>query len=636
MPQSAATETVGVPPIKRSYFGQVMSVLLGLGVLVLYAPTLSFPFQYDDELYLILSPLYKSAASFASMWNVEEFAKWLSGQVTDVDVGVNFFMRPVSYFTFYLSHAFGGLDPFGFRLVNVLLHAVNAVLAFLLAWRLTQTHADRDPLSMTSRRFIALTAAGLFAFHPLHTESTTYIVQRFTTLGSLFYLTAMLLHLRYVAAPHALRSWAFRWGSVLAVVLGMLSKESVFTAPLMLVWIHWMIVGSSLRRAVASAWPQLVCLAIVAVMMHLAMGLKPAGPEGLTGALHLVNWTDQRFTIAGYAASQTLVVLDYLRLVLLPTGLNIDPDPCYYGSWLNWQVLVSAASILGLVVTAWIFSRWHRRETRAVLVLTGLVWFFVSLLPSSSVVPLPDLMAEHRAYLGSVGVLLAVVALIDLMRTQIARRMRRVTPVLFALVGVWITVMTVATFARNEVWRTERSLWEDAVAKSPNRWKSWANLGTVLGKEKRYAEAERCLLEASRLSPYSGSVASVLSCLYVEQERYAEALDVAMDALENQPQTPALCYTLAEALHGLHRYDDCIQILRDIIAFQPLHGQSHRLLGLMLGSSHCNQPTSALHHLRTAWSLGMRDAVTERYINRLAPGITKRLGKSEGVLIAAP
>lgn len=625
-----------VPPTGRSYFGQVISLLLGLGVLALYAPTLSFPFQYDDELYLILSPLYKDAATFVSMWEVKAFAQSLPGQITDVDVGVNFFMRPVSYFTFYLSHAFGGLEPFGFRLFNVLLHAANAVLAFLLAWQLTQTHENRAPLSTTSRRFIALAAAGLFAFHPLHTESTTYIVQRFTTLGSLFYVAAMLLHLRYVNAPDAPRGGAFRWGSVLAVVLGMLSKESVFTAPLMLVWIHWMVVGSSLRRAVAAAWPQLVCLAIVPVMMHLATGLKPAGPEGLTGALHLVNWADQRITIAGYAASQTLVVLDYLRLVFLPMGLNIDPDPRYYASWLSWQVLVSVLSIFGLVVAAWMYSRRHRRETRAVLVLTGLVWFFVSLLPSSSLVPLPDLMAEHRAYLGSLGVLLAVVALIDLGRTQIARRMKYVTPVSFALVGVWIAVMTVATISRNEVWRTERSLWEDAVAKSPNRWKSWANLGTVLAKEKRYAEAERCLLEASRLSPHSGSVASVLSCLYVEQERYAEAMDVAMNALENQPQTPALCYTLAEALHGLHRYDDCIRILRDIIAFQPSHGQSHRLLGLMLGSSHCNQPTSALHHLRTAWSLGMRDAVTERYINRLAPGITKRLGKSEGVLIAAP
>lgn len=583
----------GVPAV--SWIALVAFTVLGVA---LYGCTLGYPFHFDGQPYVINNPLLRDFSSFRSYFDFAGTYQTIREHEMPADVATNFILRPVSYLTFWVNEALGGMDPRGYRLVNILLHVANAFLVFHLLRRLTRTYACRGQVEAASALFIATASALLFLVHPLQVESVTYIAQRFTSLGTFFYLATLLLQFRSYDAPQQ-RSRLF-WGAaaVSTLILGMLSKEICFTAPIMMVLLDALVLGTAWRKALGRAWPLLVCLPLLPCLILAAARTMSHGQATVLDALR-VAWPECQGQLhLFYILTEFRVLATYLGLLLLPQGLNVDWGFAWTEAATDWRVPAAATLLLAVLTAAWWISKRPESDIRHRLLFASILWFFVSL-SVSSIAPLPDALAEHRTYLPSIGLLTAVICLVDLLRTRNpAGNLARWAP---AAVAVWIILLCGLTTQRNRVWRSNIALWQDCVEKNPRNPRGWENLGIAYLQENQSEDATLSLKKAMELRPADTEIRKNLGAALVQQHRYAEALDVCRDALKSGPDNgnrASLHYDMALACLALGRPNRAMEHLQEALAISP----KHFLANLFLAGFYADQNNraAALAHYQVA------------------------------------
>jgi protein O-mannosyl-transferase len=579
--------------------GHALVVMALLAVSVgLYAWTVDFPMVFDDHMYLKDNPILKDAGSFRYPAHFAEFVNLPSKIGEHPDLASSFILRPVAYATFHLNYALDGFNPRWFRALNILIHAANAVLIYALLSLLVGRGEKSGTRPRGSIIFIPATAALLFAAHPLATESVTYIIQRFTSLSALFYLATLWL---YVQSIHAASRWgkrALRTSAVVVLVLGMQTKECTFTAPIVAVMIDCLVIGATLRTAVWRALPLLLCLPIIPMLVIMTSAAQHGGGFSLANALNIVNRGDEPREHWHYMVTQTTVVMAYLQRILWPAGLNLDPEWPVYRSLLETPVLLAMSVLAALTAGACWVWRTHRADVRARLAFVFTLWFFVTVSVSSGIVPLPDVMADHRSYLPSVGIFALVACLLDGLRTWnwqpvFARSLAPGLAVLCTGALAWTTCV------RNQVWRTPERLWEDAVAKSPGKYRTWGNLGSAYSLGGNQDEAVKCYRRALEIEPRHGNSMFNLSNSLLLLNRPEESLETTSRLIETDKaaaNNPAVVYTLALALQGVGRFDEALSVLTNLTAAMPDYHDAHKALGIIYLKR--NQMRFALRHFQ--------------------------------------
>ena len=353
-----------------------------------YWPGLSGGFFFDDSVN-ILEPagVQLKSISRESLLNV-----WESG------VGGPL-RRPVSMLTFAANYYLSGFSPFWFKLTNLLIHCGNAVLVYFLSLFLVRA-ASPSIDRLYSARLIAAVVTALWAFNPIQLTSVLYVVQRMTSLSSMFVLMALILHIW--ARQRQGWSWAnvacyvAAWGVILP--LAVLSKE---TGVLYLLYVATY--EALLHRNFAGGLDRfaklyLVLLGLAGLGLLLYLGLGP-GPDLLGG------YRDRTFTLAERVLSEFRIIWAYIGLILMPSlpnfGLYHDDFVVSTGMF---KPIETAFAILGLAILL-VFA-WFVR-TRALIVSFGILWFLVGHSLESTIFPL-ELMHEHRNYLPSLGIMLAI------------------------------------------------------------------------------------------------------------------------------------------------------------------------------------------------------------------------------------
>jgi len=374
-------------------------------------------------------------------------------------------IRSLLKFTYTLNWT-SGLGRFGFHLVNVGLHAANAVLLFLLASRIGAPSVSR---------FAALLPALLFAVHPVQTEAVTYISGRSVSLMALFYLGSLLVYLR---GRERERRFLLYVASPILFLLAAAAKEVALTLPFALVLCEasrrertgW----KEALRAQAVHWGLLLSL-VVFFLAHAGYG----------------RLLEACFDIRGIAANlytQVHGIAYLLSRLVLPHALNIDPDLAVFSGWS--PVLLPDALVLAALLAAGILGL--RKRSLAGF---GILWFFLHLVPTNSFIPRLDVANERQLYLASWGLFLALSTAADLLRERCEGR--RVT----AVAAVLVVALGGFTVFRNEVYRSEVALWEDTARKSPGKARVWNNLGYAYDQAGRSADAEASYLRALRIDP---------------------------------------------------------------------------------------------------------------------------------------
>jgi len=584
-------------------------ILLVVGA-VLYGFTLPFPFVFDDLFYLVENPLVRDWRSFTFRGDFVAFANYSRNVGLGTDLSTNFILRPFTYLTFYVSSLVGGMNPSWFRLPNIAIHCANAMLVFELIGHLLSVSRKRGALSVASIRFISLTAAVLFLVHPMQIESVTYIVQRFTSLGTFWYLLTLWTHFRARTANGRIAPRAWLGVSVSALALGMLSKEFLFTAPVMAVLLDCVLVGTTLRVACRRALPLLLCLPIIPALLIATTWAQAGGAVSPGSVLRAPGSAAPAGYAYRYAITQPSVILTYVRLLVFPAGLNLDPDFPMSRSLMEWRPLASLV-VIGVLVRAAL--EWYRRETgdlRRSLVLCGVAWFFLALSVDSSVVPLPDVMAEHRAYLPSVGAFMVLACVWDVVRCRFERAGHPAGGV--AAVCLVAMALSAVTINRNMLWRTDVSLLEDTVAKSPNKTRPAYNLGAAYLRGNQYPAAEACFRRILTIDPRHVPSYVGLTLIECNRGRYQEAVAIGLAGVRQTPSPyeGQLFQNLGGAYEQLGQLQESIQWFQASAKSRPAFQLAYTALGRVYARLGQYQP--AHREFQKAAELGPLDAASRQ------------------------
>jgi protein O-mannosyl-transferase len=411
--------------------------LIAGAVLVAFANGLFGPFQFDDWNVIVNNP---AVHGFGALW--------------DTMPGIRALLKAT-----YVANWVSEFGATGYHAVNVVLHAINALLVFAVLLRLL----PRMGVNAGAVAPLAFWAALLFALHPAQTEAVTYISGRSVSLMALFYLAAVLaqLHSRSLV-------------SAALFVCALAAKENAWTLPFALLLIEGLGTDSRWRTALRRVAPHFVVLVAAA----LASVLIPAYWRLLGASLETRSLWDNLLTqIDG---QWYLITRPLFGLVL-----NVDPDLAVRSAWAPDLVAKCALLFALVVLGVW---QWRRLPWLGF----GLLWFFVQLLATNSILPRTDVANDRALYLALIGP--ALIAALAAYRWLPARASTLVLAVLaFALAA--------NTVLRNLDYLTEAGLWEATAVRSPDKSRVWNNLGFARQQAGNFERAREAYDRAIALDP---------------------------------------------------------------------------------------------------------------------------------------
>jgi Flp pilus assembly protein TadD len=543
-----------------------------------YAHTLQVPFVLDDRTSIVENQLIKDLPGF------------LADGFSQVP------RRFVGYLTFALNYKLGGLQLRGYHLVNLGVHLLTSLLVYCFC-RLTCTSRYLRA-SRLVRLFplISLFAALLFVAHPLQTQAVTYLSQRVASLAALFYLLSLTCHARARQLQAAGTSpWrpVLLWScSLAAALLAMTTKETAFTLPFMLLVYDLFFFPAGWRKRLPLVLPVLLAIILIPIFFRVTPGDALSSLErSLSAATRISRWD--------YFLTQLCVITTYLRLLFLPIGQNLDYDYPLQTALLSPRALGSLLLLSGLLMlAAFLFRRSRSGEPSLRLASFGIVWFFIALSVESSIIPITDVIFEHRLYLPSVGIFIAFSAVLAYVATG-----RRTGPLTACIVGI-TAMLACATWQRNLIWSDEVTLWRDTVHKSSGKDRPHANLGKALLQKGRVEEAIRELETALSLNPGNGEAWSNLGAADMKKGDYEAARKHLRTAVKLIPNSFAARYNLGLVLTHGGRTDLAAAEFMAAVQLNPYSAEAHNHLAIACAS---------LEMKSTAIEL-FREAV------RLAPG----------------
>lgn len=405
--------------------------------------------------------------------------------------------RPLAMLTFAVNHYFTGLDSMPMKLTNIAIHALNALLALGLVRQLLILARPNDS-EARRREWAARFTAAAWALHPINLMAVLFVVQRMESLSHTFVLAGLWCYLvgrqRQLAGGNGW-PWIFA-GLFAASGLGILAKESGLLLPLYAFLAELCVLG--FRDGGGQRDRRLCALYILLLTLPTLLGLAWLLPKvALPSAYALRD-----FTLVERLLTESRVVLDYLRWILLPDlgqlSLYHDDYPISRGLLQPPTTLLALLAIPALLGFAW---RYRRRRP---LVALGLLWFFSAHLLTATLVPL-ELVYEHRNYFASLGICLVLADLLLLMPREAGNRR------IGALVAVLVVVgYTGITHLRAREWSDPYRFAASEAAKhpvSPRATYSLAQILVVLTEYRRdspFAKPALQALERARHAPRSG------------------------------------------------------------------------------------------------------------------------------------
>ncbi len=437
-------------------------------------------------------------------------------------------------FSFAVNYALGGLNPGGYHLVNLAIHLATGLGLFALMRRTLVGPKLNERFGRHAEGLAFITSL-LWLVHPLNTQAVTYICQRYESAAALMYVLGLYAFCRAAEPAANRRLWLAL--VVVCYALGLRCKETMITFPLLLLWYDrtfvapdwravWqrkLLYGSLLLVTVLLAGAILVPTLHTLLSEMFAAGSQESVARGQTESTAIIvagltPWT--------YLASQPGVILYYLHLAVWPVGQCLDHTwPA--ASSLD-QVIAPALVVMALLAaTAWAAAHGFRAAFLAAA-------FFLFLAPTSSILPIRDLMVEHRMYLP----LAAVVALAVLAVEQFTRS-SGLRWAVAAAAGVAVLALGTLTWARNQVYADEITLWTETCQCAPLNPRAHYALGLALNRIQQPAEAIEPFMRSIALDPQFAEVYSELGLSLAAVGQHLSAIEAQRRAVRINPAWPA-------------------------------------------------------------------------------------------------
>lgn len=555
---NAQREGIGIAKLLRCLFRspKARGLLLVVLVLVAYLPALRAGFVWDDDKALTQNALLRSPEGLWKIWTrpslIPQGHYW-----------------PLTYTTFWVEYQLWGDAPFGYHLNNVLLHAANVALIWVLLGRLAVPGA--------------WWAAALFALHPVHVESVAWVIERKDVLSIFFYLTAFLAYLRY--AREGSRRW---YGLALALFVGaMLSKLMAVSFPVALLLALWWKRGAMGKREMLSVLPffavgAAIALADVALVQH-----RFGYDYGLSLA--------ERLLIAGRAVWFYVAKLVWpVDLIAVYPRWEVDPAAL-------WQWIFSGGVVLVVFALWGLRRRWGRGPVAAV------AFFIITLVPVLGFIDFGfmaySFVADRFQYLASLGLIALFCGAVARAATRVGSARRAI---LASGMGLLAAGMLILTWRQAALYRNMETLFRHTLASNPLSWTAYNNLGAALAERGDMEGAipyyRRCL----EIRPTDAEAHNNLANALAAQGKLQEAVEHYRTALRIHPANPEAHNNLANALIAQGTVEAALQHYAEALRLRPGDPAVHFNLGVALARSGRNN--EAIRHYWEAIRLRPGDA----------------------------
>ncbi|MDP2921927.1 MAG: tetratricopeptide repeat protein [Candidatus Omnitrophota bacterium] len=427
-----------------------------------YAPALNTPFQFDDVKRIVGQ-----------------------AQVENLDLADIFHYsksRFLLYLTLALNYHFGGYGVFGFHLVNLVIHIISSLAVFALGIIVFNSPRLKNQALSRHSRMLAFFSSMIFALHPMQTESVTYIWQRAESMTGMFYLLAIFLYAKFRLASAARPRFMFYAACLLSIILCSFTKPNSVTLPAAILLFE----ACFLSRSIKDFKGSLKYLAPILLFILLPAALAKFDVGENKG----VSVRFDSYYLP-YYYTKLRVLANSLWLMFAPFNQTIEHDFSWSASLVNpISTLYSAAALLSLALAGILSFR------RRVLIAFSVMWFYLTL-SVTTILFLDDLFFEHYLYLPIFGFSLVLPAL----GMEIADNFKLDKKWLAACLIILLAAYSYGTYSRNLVWKTEITLWEDAVKKAPLNARAHYTLGVYYFREHRNNEALREYELSLKLKP---------------------------------------------------------------------------------------------------------------------------------------
>ncbi len=556
-------------------------------VIAAYSNHFRNDFHFDDDHTILNNP------SIRDIRNIPRFfqsAKMFSATPSHQSY------RPLVTTTLAIDYRIaGGPNPFVFHATSFVLFIVQCIAMLFLFRRILNC---ANPHRWNA--WLALFAASWYALHAANAETVNYIIARSEILSTLGAVLALLLF----SSNGRARRWALYLVPAAAAVFG--KEQGAMTAPLIFLYVAFFENGFSLgelfdvrkcKRVLRSTWPVLaVCGSLVVVSIRLAPSFIPGGTS--------------RYS---YLLTQPFALLHYALTFLFPFSLSADTDWKPFSSLFDDRALIGMVFVVCAVGTAFVTSR--RRETRPIAF--GILWFFLALLPTSSIIPLAEVVNDHRMYFPFVGVVLAAACILN--RNLVSRETSRhaagwMKPATVAGCIVLLAAHAYGTHQRNRVWHSEESLWLDVTQKSPENGRGLMNYGLIQMAGGNRLAAEDYFNRALQYSPNYSYLHINIGILKGAMGKMEDADRHFRLAQQIDSDSPASYFYYARWLRSVNRPDEAMTMARRAV---DLNGSRLDARHLMMDLLADRQDWRALESAaRETLAIDTKDAVAQSWLER--------------------
>jgi len=549
----------GEPKSRLTALGALAIIFLGV---LIYSNILHAPFVFDDYISVVDNDAVKSIEKSLLDISNNRYLTMLSFAFNYAAFG----LKPFTYhFINNIIHVINALLVYYFVILTFRTPYFNyqpssgSPSQIDLAGRPIHPFSSASGGQAHSPLFIAFFSAFIFISHPIQTQAVTYIAQRATSMAAMFYLLSLVMYIKWRlsaeqqsnrAAEQQSRSKTttallLYCASLISVILAMKTKEIAFTLPFVITLYEFSFFNKSpnTERRTTNLRRFLYLLPILLTLLIIPLSMidikKPV--ETFAVSIDVQSRETENISRADYLLTQVRVIVTYLRLLILPINQNLDYRYPIYNSFFDLEVFLSFLFLLTIMGTAvylmqksyikinpfspFLSKRGQRefgtdslihRFTSLRLIAFGIFWFFITLSVESSIIPIRDVIVEHRLYIPSIGFFIVFVALMDYILSSMRLKV--------AMIIVILGLLSISAYSRNTIWKDSQKLWEDVIAKAPNNVRAYTELGAIFRDEGQYIEAMNQFEKALKINKHYALTYYNIGYVHYKSGSYKNAL----------------------------------------------------------------------------------------------------------------
>ncbi len=542
--------------------------LLSLITFIVYYPSLWYGFFFDD-LPTITNYIHVRSIDFWGQFF--QNPRWIS--------------RLLNQTTFY----YWKTNPFAYRIFDVLLHIAIGVLVFFSIYRLL-SNVKRYEFIKNYALELATTTTILFLLHPAQTQTVSYITQmRLEGLVALFSMLVLITFVYAVTTPNIMLRRFLYGASFIFIAFAGGTKEIIIVLPILLVMVDWFLIAESDWSSFKSRIIIHACFFIILYGVLLTYGMfSPKAVSVLAfNPVHnnrgnvLTSKPTEYITCYPFAISQFKVLLHYITIFIWPFSLCFDNNMKLSSHLYDLDVILPLLLLLALLCMAvWLYIRY-----KIPLVIFGLAWFFIAMLPRTSIFPTTELICDYKTYLASLGMMVMLAFVFvqgyvwfsDKILQLVQERQRRI--ILSMVLGFVCIAFASSSSIRNNVWRSELDFWGDVINKIPEKSRAYNNYAIALWETGRTQEAMDYFYKSIERDNFYAEPHINLATIYQISNNIDKALEHYKRALDIGEAHPELFHNLGMLHFTNQSFQTAEYCLKQAIQMRPFATKSHTALG---------------------------------------------------------